>query len=149
TCGAEIAKKKPREAAAWNALPSRCLAAVACLVRSKTVRAKERKSEHLAALAWPLSDAVAEVGYLLQALRIVDDETLLVLAPDVGRGWRVSVDGLASNAELYILLADTLAFDPKQKGVAKRPDPRALAAIRDGVSPKKPTSVRVPFQLVA
>jgi hypothetical protein len=127
SAGAVVAKKKPREAEAWKALPSRCLAAVACLTRSKELRARVRKDHALHEAAWPLSDVVSEVGYLLQALRIVDDETLLVLAPDAGRGWRVTVDAMPSNA-----------------------DAKAVAAIREGAHPAKgPASVKVPFHLVA
>ena len=149
--GAAVAKKMPLEADAWNALPSRCLTAVACLARSKKLRARTRKDVALQEAAWPLSDAVSEVGHLLQALRILDDETLLVLAPDARRGWRVKIDAMPSNAELYILLADALVGDPKKGRLAgKRPDPRAVAAIREGAHPPKAaSSVVVPFHLVA
>ncbi|MBX3225277.1 MAG: hypothetical protein KF795_32530 [Labilithrix sp.] len=150
--GAAVAKKKPREAEAWKALPSRCLAAVACLTRSKTLRARSRKDVALQEAAWPLSDVVSEVGYLLQALRIVDDETLLVLAPDAQRGWRVTVDAMPSNAELYVLLADALgaAKARDERLLGKRPDPKAVAAIREGgIPPKSASSVKLPFHLVA
>jgi hypothetical protein len=150
SAGAEIAKKNPQEAEAWKALPSRCLAAVACLTRSRKLRARVRKDHALVEACWPLSDAIAEVGYLLQALRIVDDETLLVLAPDAGRGWRISVDAMPSNAELYVLLADLLVGDPKKGRLpGKRPDPKAVAAIRDGSHPPRGAdAVKVPFHLV-
>ena len=156
--GAAVAKKKPREGEAWKALPSRCLAAVACLTRSKKLRKRAGKDETLLEAAWPLSDVVSEVGYLLQALRIVDDETFLVLAPDARRGWRVTVDAMPSNAELYILLADALLGDgkpgSKARGPArlpgKRPDPKAVAAIHEGAHPpKSASSVKLPFHLVA
>ena len=156
--GAAVAKKMPREGEAWKALPSRCLAAVACLTRSKQIRKRAGKDETLVEAAWPLSDVVSEVGYLLQALRIVDDETFVVLAPGAHRGWRVTVDAMASNAELYVLLADALVGEgkpgPKTKAPArlpgKRPDPRAVAAIREGAHPPKgASSVKVPFHLVA
>lgn len=149
--GAAVAKKKPREAEAFKAIPSRCLAAVACLTRSKKLRSRARRSQALQTACWPLSDAVAEIGYLFQALRIVDDETFLVLAPEAGRGWRVAVDEMPSNAELCILLADALSGAPKAKRLfGKRPSARALAAIRGGAPPPKSTSsVAVPFHLVA
>ncbi|HVJ93184.1 MAG TPA: hypothetical protein VM580_25460 [Labilithrix sp.] len=148
--GAAVAKKMPRNADAWNALPARCLAAVACLTRSKKVRSVARKNAGLQEAAWPLSDVVAEVGYLLQSLRIVDDEHLLVLAPSNGLGWRVSIDAMPSNAELSILLADALVGDPKRGRLAgKRPDPKAVRAIREGTAPKRAASVTVPFHLVA
>jgi hypothetical protein len=149
--GAVVAKKKPREAEAWKALPSRSLAAVACLTRSKKIRLKAGKDASLLEAAWPLSDVVSEVGYLLQALRILDDTVLLVLAPGAGRGWRVRIDAMPSNAELYILLGDALIGDPKKGRLpGKRPDPKAVLAIKEGSPPKKSaSSVTLPFHLVA
>jgi len=40
--GAAVAAKMPTEGAAWKAVPARCLAAVACLTRSKEARAIAR-----------------------------------------------------------------------------------------------------------
>ena len=150
SAGTVVAKRMPRNAAAWNAVPSRCLTAVACLTHSKKLRKRVSKDRTLHEASWPLSDVVAEVGYLLQALRTVDDETFLVLAPDAQRGWRVTVDAMPSNAELYVLLADAVLGDPKRGHLAgKRPDPRAVTAIRNGAHPAKgATSVKVPFHLV-
>jgi hypothetical protein len=140
--GARVAKERPLEADAWKAVPSRCLAAVACLTRSRKLRAKMRKDDRLLESAWPLSDVVPEVGDLLQALRIVDDETLVVLAPELGRGWRVAIDAMPSNAELYILLADALDV------AGKRPDPKLIATLREGKHPKRASTVKIPFHLV-
>lgn len=150
SAGAIVAKKKPREAAAWKALPSRCLAAVACLIKSKKLRARMSKVRSLQEAAWPLSDAVAEVGYLLQALRVIDDETFLVLAPDADRGWLIKIDEMPSNAELYILLADAVIGEAKHGRLpGKRPPAKAVAAIREGVHPPKAAaSVTPPFHLV-
>ncbi len=148
--GSEVAKKKPREAAAWNALPSRCLAAVACLTRSKKLRAKARKDDKLLASSWLMSDVVSEVGVFLQALRILDDATLLVLAPAIGAGWRFAIDSMPSNIDLHVLLADALIGDPKKgKLPGKRIDPKAIAVVQNGTSPKKPPVVTFPFHLVS
>jgi hypothetical protein len=147
--GAALAHNKPRKAAALAALPSRCLAGVACLTRSKKLRAKVRRGGALVASAWPLSDAIGEVGALVQAIRILDDATILVLAPDAGAGWRFAADGLASNLELYALLADALLGDPKKAPLAgKRIDAKALSAVRGDASPKRPPRVKFPFQLL-
>lgn len=149
TASPAIARQRPREAAAFAALPSRCLAAVACLTRSKRLRAKLRRDGALVASAWPLSDAIGEVGVLVQAIRILDDATILVLAPDAGAGWRFAADGLASNLELYVLLADVLLGDPKKARLAgKRIDARAVSAVRGDASARKPPSVTFPFQLL-
>lgn len=148
--GEAVAQKSPASAHAWNAAPARCLTAIACLTRSKAIRARARKDEVLVAACWPLSDVVSEIGLLLQAIRIVDDETWLVLAPDLGRGFRVTVDSVASNAELYVLLADALVGDPRVGRIpGKRPDARAVEAIRKGEPPKKAgATATVPFHLV-
>lgn len=148
--GSAVARKMPLEANAWNALPSRSLTAVACLLRSKKVRAQVRGDIELQESAWPLSDAVSAVGDLLQALRIIDDETLVVLSPELKRGWHVAVDSLASNAELYILLADALVGDAKKGRLAgKRPDRRAVNALHTGRNPPAAAaSVLAPFRLL-
>lgn len=147
--GAEVARKNPRQAAAWNALPSRCLTAVACLTRSKELRARTRRTRILAE-AEPLSDVVAEVSYLVQALLVVDDAELVVLAPAAGRAWSVAIDEVATNADIYVLLADALLGDPRKGLAGKRPDAAAVAAIRGGATKakKRPASVRLPFHLV-
>ena len=148
--GAIVGKKSPRDAEAWNATPARCLAAIACLTRSKKVRAKAGKDAALLAAAWLLSDVMPEAGDLLQALRILDDAPLLVLAPSTSRGWRVRIDEVASNAELYVLLADALVGGPRDKRLpGKRPDARSVRAIREGVPPKKESTYATPFHLLA
>lgn len=151
---ATVEKRKPKEAAAWSSLPSRCLAAVACLTRSKALRAKIRADEELLAAAWALSEVVPEVSVLLQAIRILDDATILVLAPGLGLGWQVAVDGIASNLELYVLIADEIG-GRKEPGAerdglsGKRIDPKAVAVIKGGPSPKKAPIASFPFELVA
>lgn len=133
--GAAVAAKMPAEGAAWKAVPARCLAAVACLTRSKEARAMARDEGELADAAWSLSDAIAEVGALLAAIDVLDDATILVV--DGKQGWRVRVEGLSTNAELYLLLADLLK---------KKVDAKVLAAVRAGETPKK-KNVVVPFSL--
>jgi len=146
-----VAKKKPKEAHAWLSLPSRCLAAVACLTSSPRLRKAERADGTLHKAAYPLEDAVDEVGFLSQILRVLDDETLVVIHPESRRGFRVVVNDVASNLELFVLLADAIVGDAK-KGLVpgKRPDARAVAALRSPAStPKKPPTAVVSFNLVA
>lgn len=146
--GAKIAKKMPDEVAAWEALPSRCLAGVACLTRSSKVRAAARK-QGLVEAAFALEDAVDEVGYLSQALRVLDDAPLLVLHPELGRGYRVKISEIGWNAELFALLSDALVGDPKKgKLPGERPDPRAIAALTgEGEAPKS-AKLFAPFAFV-
>lgn len=146
--GGDVAETHPREARAFRALPSRCLAAIACITRSKKVRS--RRDDALVEATWALSEAVPEVGHLRQALQIVDDTELVVLAPDLRRGWRVALDEVASNAELYVLLGDALIGPSDEGGIpGKRPDPRAVGLLRGEAGPKpRARSVALPFQLV-
>ncbi len=151
---ATVERRKPKAAAAWSSLPSRCLAAVACLTRSKALRAKTREDETLFAAAWSLSEVVPEVGLMLQAMRILDDATLLVLAPGLGRGWHVALDGVPSNLELYVLLADALG-GRKEPGAnrdglgGKRIEAKAVSVIKGAAPPKKPPVATFGFELVA
>jgi hypothetical protein len=144
--GAELAKERPREAAAWKALPARALAAVACVIRSRKVRTAARARDALTTAAWPLSDVIPEVGHLLDALRIVDGKRLVVLAPDRKRGWSVELEALGSNVELYVLLAAELAGDGLP---GRRPAADAVTAIREGKTSNRPRSATLSFELTA
>lgn len=147
--GAKIAKKSPSDAAAWEALPSRCLAGVACLTRSAKVRAAARK-HGLLETAYPLEDAVAEVGYLTQALRVLDDVEVLVVHPALERAFRVRISELGSNAELFVLLANAVIGDPKKGFLpGDKFDPRAIAALTGDAAPPKGSALVAPFNFVA
>lgn len=135
TAGAAVAALMPTESEAWKAVPARCLAAVACLARSKAARTAARNEKGLAEAAWELSDAIAEVGALLHALRVLDDASVVVLAPERKKGWKFAVDGISTNAELYLLLGALLEH---------KVDARVVSALRAGEAPKK-KSVTVPF----
>jgi hypothetical protein len=147
--GAKIAKKAPADAGAWEALPSRCLAAVACLTRSAEVRAAARK-QALLETAYPLEDAVAEVGYLTQALRVLDDMEIIVLHPELERGFRVRVSEIGSNGELFVLLADAVIGDPKKGFLpGDKFDRRAIEALTGDAEAPKGSALVAPFNYVA
>lgn len=147
--GAKVAKKSPADAAAWEVLPSRCLAAVACLTRSAKVRAAARK-HGLLDTAYPLEDAVAEVGYLTQSLRVLDDTEVIVLHPEKQRGFRVRISEIGSNAELFVLLANAVIGDPKKGFLpGDKFDPRAIAALTGDAEPPKGSALVAPFNYVA
>jgi hypothetical protein len=119
--GAAVAAKMPKQGAAWKAVPARCLAAVACLARSKDARNAARKAGELEDASWSLSDAVAEVGALHQALRVLDDATIVVR--NGKKETKLTVSGLSANAELYVAIAKLLAKEgkPSKKKTVKLP----------------------------
>jgi hypothetical protein len=150
-CGLLVAKKKPKDAEAWQALGSRCLAAVACLSRSQKLRKKALASSELAEAAFPLEEAVEEVTFLSQVLRMLDDAPILVIDPASRRGFRAVIHEVTSNLELFVLLTDQIVGDPA-KGLikGKRPSAKAVAALKDPDSaPKTAPEIPVPFNLVA
>ena len=151
TAFSEVAMERPTDAAAWLGLPARCLAAVACLTRSRKLRKKVRSTDALAKAVYPLEDAVAEVGFLSLALAVADDEPILVVHPESQRALRVVANDVATNVELFVLLADTVGGTGKNAILGgKRPDARALASIRgEATGKKRPPAVRLPFDALA
>jgi hypothetical protein len=133
---AEVAQRRPRDAAAWREIPARCLASVACLTRARKLRKRVRAEGTILEAAAPLAEAVDEVGLLVQVLRMIDDETIVVVHPETERAFRVELRDVASNAELLVLLADALGGDGKNRIGVKRPDPRAVAALAAGKAKK-------------
>jgi hypothetical protein len=128
----EVASRRPREAAAWREAPSRSLAAVACLTRSLDLRTAARAEKKLLTAAEPLADAIDEVGLLLEALRVLDGDTIRVTEEESGKTFRVVAHEVATNAELLVLLADALA-EPLG---TPRPDAKAVAAVTGGNAKK-------------
>ena len=82
--------------------------------------------------AQALAELHDRAKFLVEMLRVLDDEDLLVLYPATGLGWKVRVRGISDNFQLHTLLADALIGDP-EKGLlpGRRPDPRIAAAARD------------------
>ncbi|HEY8076887.1 MAG TPA: hypothetical protein VIF62_22325 [Labilithrix sp.] len=135
----EVSERRPRDAAAWRDLPSRCLAAVSCLTRSRDLRKTVREDAALVDATLPLAEAVDEVGLLLQVLRMIDDEELVVVHAEAKRAFRVAIRDVASNAELLALLADALVGDGMLPG--KRPAKPVHTALGKG----KAVSLKTPF----
>jgi len=130
--GDEVAKTMPAEAVAWGALDLFASAAIAVLARSPAARRRARARPELAKRAAAVGDLHGKAKFLAELLRVLDDEVLLVLHPETGRGWKVRIGGISDNFQLHTLLADALIGDP-EKGLlsGRRPDPRIGAAARD------------------
>ena len=103
------------------------------LARSPAARRRARGRPELAKRAAAVGDLHGKAKFLAEMLRVLDDEELLALHPETGRGWKVRVAGISDNFQLHTLLADALIGDP-DKGLlpGRRPDPRVTAAARDG-----------------
>lgn len=147
TVGSTVAAAREKDAHAWNELPSRSLAAVACLTRSASLRKREAKSGKLLRATDALENAVDEVGILATALRVLDDEPLVVVHVEQRVGFRVVAHELASNAELAVLLCDALIG----KGLAgAKPAAKAVLAVKNQAAPpKKAPIVKIPFEAFA
>lgn len=149
--GPTLQKKMKKEFAAWDVLRSRCLSAVACLARSSELRHLARASkENLIAAAYPLEDAVEAVTFFSQIIKLIDDVPLLVLHPDSRRGFRLVMNDVTTNLELFVLLLDTLIGDPA-KGMlpGTRPNAKAVRMIKDpDYAPKNPPEIKVFWNMV-
>ena len=131
--GDEVAKTMPAETVAWGALDLFASAAIAVLARSPAARRQARGRPELLKRARAVADLHERAKFLAEILRVLDDEILLVLHPESGRGWKVRVAGISDNFQLHTLLADALIGDPEKSLLAgRRPDPRVAAAARDG-----------------
>ncbi len=146
-----LEKKHPKEAAAWAQLPSRCLAAVACLSRSPKLRKQEREKGELVAACEPFYQLVEDVTFLSHVTRVLDpNQKLLVIHPETRRGWRFAFTDITTNLELYVLFLDMIVGDPS-KGLLKagKPNPRAVRALTDpDYEVKTPPEVNIPFHTV-
>ncbi len=131
--GDEVANTMPSEVVAWGALDLFASATIAVLARSPAARRRARGRPELAKRAAAVRDPHGKAKFLAEMLRVLDDEELLVLHPETGRGWKARVAGISDNFQLHTLLADALIGDP-DKGLlpGRRPDPRVAAAARDG-----------------
>lgn len=126
--------------ASWIGAVNSLLASSAA-ARSAVVR-RTSWLDHTTALG-----EVREVADLVTLLSILDGEELIVLHRATGRGYAVTVSGLTDNFQLHTLLADALVGDPAAGYLdGTPPDPRWVAASRDGRADEVPVSAR--FNLV-
>lgn len=108
------------------------LGVIAHLSASKRLRAVARSRPELIAAAKTADKAArSSPSFLLTMLRVLDDEPLLVLDPETGRGFRVTMSGVADNFQLHGLLMTTLVGDP---GDGWLPGPRPEPGFREAVT---------------
>lgn len=84
----------------------------------------------LLAAAEQVTEEYPEVApFLVGLLRIRDDEKLAVLHRESGRGFWVTVSGVADNFQLHTLLAGALVSPGRGSGTGYLPGPRPTAAM--------------------
>jgi hypothetical protein len=149
--GERVGDRMPEQADAWLAVGDLLRSLTALLSRSAAARATARSDQELtAALERMLGLADPGFGEFVRLLlQVLDGEELLVLHPELGRGYRVRISGVADNFQLDVLLAAALIGNPEQGWLpGSAPDPQVAAAAKDGpFSDSTPTAIRG-FKLV-
>jgi len=128
-----VTARLPEEAEAAKAFAPASLATIALLSRSPEGRARARADRALLAAACDLANEQGgppNAKFLSTMLHVLDAESLLVLHPESGRGFDVTISGIADNFQLHTLLASALV--PRGlPGEAPRPAV-ALCALGQG-----------------
>jgi hypothetical protein len=110
----ELAARLDRElgeqSAAWALLHEVYLPCVAVLGRSPDAR---RESGDLLDALSRLEPYHPAASWLRQLVAVLDEEPLLVIDVAARRGFSCVMSGVASNFELFVLLADALSGDPE------------------------------------
>ncbi|MFI7707964.1 hypothetical protein [Nonomuraea sp. NPDC049480] len=134
---------------AWSLAHLRALPVMSILQLSPRVRAALPGRERLIAALGTVLDERPDLEFLAGLLRVLDDERLIVLHRESGRGYEVVIGGIGDNFQLHTLLADALS-GPEADGLLDgvRPDPDWVRSATDGpVDPGAPP-VRGQFNLV-
>ncbi len=131
--GDHVRRYVPEAANAFYALDPLGLGAIAMMSPSPGLRARVRERHpQLLEQALALQPYHARAPFLATMLRVLDHEPLLAIHPGMRRGYLLDMHGIATNVELFILLADVLVGDPAKGWLpGRKPDPRAAAACRN------------------
>jgi hypothetical protein len=100
----------------WYAAGTWAMPAITLLQQSAGIRAAFPHRERLTRAGTELAGGRPDLECVLGLLRVLDGERLLVLHRASGRGWRVTIDGVADNFQLHTLLAGALA-GPADRGL--------------------------------
>jgi hypothetical protein len=138
--GPELSETMPGEARGWASLEFLCPATVAMLSVSRNARRQARARSGLRDAVSELAPIHDWTSFVANILAVLDEEELVVLHPELRRGYRIQISGIADNFQLHTLLADALIGAPGAGWLpGERPDPRVVAAARDQeVAPSTP-----------
>jgi hypothetical protein len=109
------------------------LGLIAHLSRSKSLRSTARARPELLEQTLQVDDvAGSHRSFLALMLRVLDDETLLVLHVEQRKGFEVRISGISDNFQLHTLLAGALIGEPAKGWIAgEAPSTRAVSECRD------------------
>lgn len=116
-------------AVGWFSLPEWEMAAVAVLGAAAVRRTAEGKAELLAGVERVAEASGDAFKCLTYALRVLDDEPLVVLHRESGTGFALRMSGIGDNFQLHTLLAGVLVGGKHVPGEA--PSEREVAVCRD------------------
>jgi hypothetical protein len=118
--------------AAWFMLGQWTMALTTFLQRA-AVRTDLPRRDEVEETLVGLQDVRYDLDYLVDLLRVLDDEEIVVVHRPSGRGWRLVVGGVGDNFQLHTLLAGALLSpvdDTLLPGAPPRPE--EVAAATDG-----------------
>jgi hypothetical protein len=109
-----------------------CLSAMAHLCRDRALRQRVRARFGVPESLERAEEHVRHTWFVRTVLELTDDLELLVLAPEVRRGYRVRADAVASCFHLFTLLQGALIGDPAQGWLDAEPEDPEILAIATG-----------------
>ncbi len=118
TYAARVLEKRNDADAGWQTIGRACLGIIAMLSRAVDIRQRFCGEEGLIRQLAGLGQSVPQAVFLWKMLRVLDDEELVILAPEQQRGWKVQIRGVADNFQLHTLIAGNLVGDPEDGWVA-------------------------------
>ncbi|MGW4795647.1 hypothetical protein ACWEPC_24850 [Nonomuraea sp. NPDC004297] len=135
---------------AWAHVYMAAMPVLSILQLSPRLRAELPGRDQLAAALSAVLEDREDLQWLAGLLSVLQDERLVVLHRETGRGYEVVIGGIGDNFQLHTLLADVVS-GPADHGLVEgvQPDPRWVLAASDGdVDPEDDDPVHGQFNLV-
>jgi len=106
--GERLSEMMPDSSLAFQSIPYFSMAAIAMLSRSVALRKATRERVKLHELLDAMGGQYGYADYLWRMVQVLDDEELVVLHPEQGKGYFVRLHGLGDNFQLHTLVAAAL-----------------------------------------